>query len=326
MTSDTYGDGSGVLKGVKKAFHKTYGTAKKVSEKSGETLGNITKADKAKLRKGTPKAAQAKKTSGSSSDTVFQEQLSTLGKRLLGRRFAKVAGMVSRFVPESTVNKATDTAFLQVARLAEQWSKVDLPNEVDLEHITDMSAAEREALAVTVANQNRALAAMGSGVTGLTGLLGTVVDLMWLLLLSLRLIYQTAHLHGETLTGVAGAKRAFDVLSQADLSMLTEKQAVLVSMGAASELVDEADLQVLQGLIGEDNNIAFFQETVSNIAQQFNINLNLGWLLKLLPIAAGVTSAVYSVYIMNEISAVVASEFDFSEKTETKKLTLIKNS
>lgn len=309
-----------------KTLKKGLGTAKKVTEKGGDILGTVTKADKAQARKQKPHAAQARRTGGHTTDNLFHQQLPKLGKRLLGRRFARVSGLVSRFVPDSVLTSTTNRAFLQIARLAEQWSKLDLPGGLDFSNLDALSDDERDALAKSVANQNRAMAAMGSGVTGLTGLVGTIADLLWLLLLSLRMIYQTAAVYGEKLTGVAGAKRAFDILAEADLSMLTEKQAVLVSMGAASELVDDADLQVLQGLVDEDSNITFFQETVKNIAEQFNINLNFNWLMKILPVAAGVTSAVYSVYIINEISATVHAEFSGSSLQEArKKLTLVKD-
>lgn len=306
---------STLLKTVKKG----YDSAKKVSEKGGDFLGAVTQAEKTQARHVKPDAVQAQKTENVGTDNIFQQQLPKLGKRLLGRRFSRVANMVTRFVPDTILQKTTNSAFIKIAGLAEQWSKLDLPGGLDFSNLHELSHAERAELAKSVASQNRAMAAVGSGVTGLTGLLGTIADLLWLLLLSLRLIYQTSEIYGEKLTGISGAKRAFALLAEADLSMLTEKQAVLVSMGAASELVDEADLHVLQGLIDKDNNITFFQETVKNIAEQFNIDLNFGWLLKILPIAAGVTSAVYSVYIINEVSAVVHAEFSNKGIGDTQK-------
>lgn len=279
-----------------------------LSEKGGDKLGSMTNAEKLKQAKAEQSAAQAKKTSSKPADNAFQEQIPKLTKKLFGSRLQKPMSFIGRFVPAAMVQNATDAAFLRVAQLAEQWSKLDLP-EGFVGHADNYDDTEKAAFAAAVANQNRAYAAAGSGVTGITGLLGTVVDLLWLLLLSLRMIYQTAAVYGETLTGAAGAKRAFDILGSADLSMLTEKQAVLISIGAAGEIAEDIDLQVLEGLVKSDSDVAFFREAIAGIAEQLNISLNFSWLMKFLPVATGVTSAVYSVYIMNEIAAVVSAEY-----------------
>lgn len=282
------------------------------TEKGGEKLGDITQQKKNINNKTAVNESQAQKTSDAPSDNAFQQQIPKLTKKLFGNRVPKVFKYIGKFIPQSVTNNLADTVFLKVALLAEKWSKIDLP-EGYAGNSENLSADDKNIMMKAIADQNRLFAAAGSGVTGATGIFGTIVDLLWLLLLALRMIYQTAEVAGKPLTGTIGTQTAFEVLSKADLSVLTEKQAVIISMGAAGEIVDDIDFQVLEGLLKSDGDIAFFREAISSIAEQLNISFNMDWMLKFLPVATGVTSAVYSVYIMNEISAVVLKEYAISE-------------
>lgn len=294
-----------------------------VSEKGGNTLGKITKqqknADKA-AEKTTE--SQAQKTRSYPSENAFQEQIPKLTAKLLGNRIPSSFKFIGRFIPDSLSNNITDVIFLRIALLAQKWSQFDLPSDYQPINRSGVqpiyTEAEKASFAKSIADENRAFAATGSGITGLTGVVGTIADLLWLLLLSLRMIYQTSDVYGKPLRGNEGAKTAFDILSKADLSILTEKQAVLISMNAAGEIVDDIDLQVLEGLVKSDGDIAFIREAISSFAEQLNISFNMSWLLKFLPVASGLTSAVYSVYIVNEISAVIMAEFaNQTDDTET---------
>lgn len=304
---------------VNNAFNMALSAVKKMSEKSGDALGNVTKAEKAKQAKQNTQQAQAKKTTSKPSDNAFQEQIPKFTKKLFGKRVTKVANLIKQFVPDATLYKVSDKAFLQIALLAEKWSKMADTDDIikASEFFDTMSNQEKSDVVNAIASRHRAIAALGSGVTGATGFVGILFDLFWLLLLSLRLVYQTAAAYGQPLSGIDGANKVFDILANADLSMLTEKQAVLMSIGAASELVDDIDLQVLQGLVEGNEDFEFFKSAIESITEQFNIGLNFDWLLKFLPVASGLTSAVYSVFIINEVAAAVEAEYS-EVNTKTK--------
>lgn len=291
---------------AQKLAKQAFAGAKKASQKGGGMLAGATNAGRTQQK--YREAHSQTQRSTKSSSNHFQEQLPKLGKRLLGKRFSRVAGILNRFVPDSVVENATNRAFMQLATVAQAWSRLDAPDE--LKQSAAFVLTGRQELAEKIANENRVLAAIGGGVTGLTGLLGMMADLLWLLLLSLKTIYQTAEAYGKPLTGSEGAKRAFDILAMADLSKLGEKQAVMLGFGAASEVVDDVDVQTLHDVVGASSSISFAQNAIKQVTEQFGIDLNIGFLGKFIPVAAGVTSAAFSVYIINEISATAIAEFE----------------
>lgn len=284
--------------------------AHQASMLGGDALAKATNAKK-QYQKYADKA-NVKVNDNENTVHAFKTQIPKISKKLLGKRFVKISKMVTKVVPDSALDSATDKAFFQVAKLAEQWSRLDVLQKLDNQSFAQFDEQQQKQQARDVANQNRLLAAVGGGVTGFTGLLGLFADLMWLLLVSLRLIYQTAASYHQPLSGMQGIKIAYDVLAQADLTSLQHKQTVLLGMGAANQFIDQSDIQALQGALGSGNHTEFFVEQIGQVAEQFNIdlgNINLNWLTKILPIASSVTSAVYSVYVINEVAAAAGAAF-----------------
>ena len=115
----------------------------------------------------------------------------------------------------------------------------DLPDEHRFANIASLDDEERYALATDIANQNRALATIG-GLTALAGLPGLLADTLWLLLVSLRTVYQLGAVYNKPLTGKQGVKMAYELLANADLSKMQEKQALLAGIGIGKGLLDNA--------------------------------------------------------------------------------------
>ncbi|MBO6225020.1 MAG: EcsC family protein, partial [Psychrobacter sp.] len=160
---------------------------------------------------------------------LFREQTLKATQQLLGTRFATYGKYAKKVVPNSFFQSTVDGAFAQVAKLAAHWSQIDLPNQHRFANIANLDDEERYALATDIANQNRALAAIG-GLTGLAGLPGLLADTLWLLLVSLRTVYQLAAVYNKPLTGKQGVKMAYELLANADLSKMQEKQALLAGI------------------------------------------------------------------------------------------------
>lgn len=258
---------------------------------------------------------------------LFREQTLKATQQLLGPRFATYGKYAKKVVPNSFFQSTVDGAFAQVANLASNWSQIDLPNEHRFANIASLDGEERYALATDIANQNRALATIG-GLTGLAGLPGLLADTLWLLLVSLRTVYQLGAVYNKPLTGKQGVKMAYELLANADLSKMQEKQALLAGIGIGKGLLDNAQSSglhnELKNLGLKDKNVNFYAEQVDSIASQVGIDLdkiNLTWIRKFLPVTAVIVGMRYNSQLIDEVIGVAQATFAPEAKLANRAIT-----
>ncbi len=258
---------------------------------------------------------------------LFREQTLKATQQLLGPRFAMYGKYAKKVVPNSLFQSTVDSAFAQVAKLASQWSQFDLPNEHRFANIANLDDEERYALATDIANQNRALAALG-GITGLAGLPGLLADTLWLLLVSLRTVYQLGAVYNKPLTGKQGIKMAYDLLANADLSKMQEKQALLAGIGIGKGLLDNAQSSglhsELKNLGMKNKNVNFYAEQVDSIASQVGIDLDqidFSWVRRFLPATAVVIGMRYNSQLIDEVIGVAQATFAPEAKLANRAIT-----
>ncbi|SNT70745.1 EcsC family protein [Psychrobacter sp. LV10R520-6] len=258
---------------------------------------------------------------------LFREQTLKTTQQLLGTRFATYGKYAKKVVPDSLFQTVLDSAFVQVAKLAANWSQLDLPNEHRFANITTLDDEQRYALATDIANQNRALATLG-GLTGLAGLPGLLADTLWLLLVSLRTVYQLAAVYNKPLTGKQGIKMAYELLANADLSKMQEKQALLAGIGMGKGLLDNAQSRglhsELRNLGLKNKNVNFYAEQVDNIAGQVGIDLDqidLTWIRRLLPVTAVAVGMRYNSGLIDEVIGVAQATFAPEPKLANRAIT-----
>ena len=263
---------------------------------------------------------------------LFREQTLKATQQLLGPRFATYGKYAKKVVPNSFFQSTVDSAFAQVAKLASNWSQLDLPNEHRFANIASLDDEERYALATDIANQNRALAAMG-GLTGLAGLPGLLADTLWLLLVSLRTVYQIAAIYNKPLTGKQGVKMAYELLSSADLSKMQEKQALLAGMGIGKGLLDNAQSHglhsELKNLGLKNQNVNYYAEQIDSIASQVGIDLdkiNLLWVRRFIPVTAVAIGVHYNSQLIDEVIGVAKATFAPEAKLANRAITDDSNS
>ena len=263
---------------------------------------------------------------------LFREQTLKATQQLLGPRFATYGKYAKKVVPNSFFQSTVDSAFAQVAKLASNWSQLDLPNEHRFANIATLDDEERYALATDIANQNRALAAMG-GLTGLAGLPGLLADTLWLLLVSLRTVYQIAAIYNKPLTGKQGVKMAYELLSSADLSKMQEKQALLAGMGIGKGLLDNAQSHglhsELKNLGLKNQNVNYYAEQIDSIARQVGIDLdkiNLLWVRRFIPVTAVAIGVHYNSQLIDEVIGVAKATFAPEAKLANRAITDDSNS
>ena len=258
---------------------------------------------------------------------LFREQTLKTTQQLLGPRFATYGKYAKKVVPNSFFQSTVDGAFAQVANLASNWSQIDLPDEHRFANIASLDDEERYALATDIANQNRALAAIG-GLTGLAGLPGLLADTLWLLLVSLRTVYQLSAVYNKPLTGKQGVKMAYELLANADLSKMQEKQALLAGIGIGKSLLDNAQSSglhnELKNLGLKNKNVNFYAEQVDSIASQVGIDLdqiNLSWIRRFLPATAVIIGMRYNSQLIDEVIGVAQATFAPEAKLANRAIT-----
>lgn len=258
---------------------------------------------------------------------LFREQTLKATQQLLGTRFATYGKYAKKVVPNSLFQSTVDGAFSQVAKLASTWSQIDLPNEHRFADISSFDDEQRYALATDIANQNRALATLG-GLTGLAGLPGLLADTLWLLLVSLRTVYQLAAVYDKPLTGKQGVKMAYELLANADLSKMQEKQALLAGIGVGKGLLQNAQTSglhsELKNLGLKNKNVNFYAEQVDSIVSQVGIDLdqiNLSWIRRLLPASAVIVGMRYNSRLIEEVIGVAQATFAPEAKLANRAIT-----
>ena len=258
---------------------------------------------------------------------LFREQTLKATQQLLGNRFATYGKYAKKVVPNSLFESTVDGAFAQVAKLAANWSQIDLPNQHRFANIASLDDEERYALATDIANQNRALATIG-GLTGLAGLPGLLADTLWLLLVSLRTVYQLGAVYNKPLTGKQGVKMAYELLANADLSKMQEKQALLAGLGIGKGLLDNAQNSglhnELKNLGLQNKSVNFYAEQVDSIASQVGIDLdqiNLSWIRRFLPVTAVIIGMRYNSQLIDEVIGVAQATFAPEAKLANRAIT-----
>lgn len=305
--------------------------------KSISTIGHFTRdnlermgafIDSANAKAGKPRQYKAVNLGDEDyQQDLFREQTLKATQQLIGTRFATYGKYAKKIVPNSLFQSTIDSAFAQIANLAASWSHLDLPNEHRFADISSLDEEQRYALATDIANQNRALATLG-GITGLAGLPGLLADTLWLLLVSLRTVYQLAAVYDKPLTGKQGVKMAYELLSAADLSKMQEKQALLAGIGVGKQLLDNAQSRglhnELQNLGLKNKNVNYYAEQVDNIAGQVGIDLdqiNLSWLRRFLPATAVIVGMRYNSSLIDEVIGVAQATFGPEPKLANKAIT-----
>lgn len=258
---------------------------------------------------------------------LFREQTLKATQQLLGARFATYGKYAKKVVPNSLFESTIDGAFGQIAKLASNWSQLDLPNEHRFADISNLDDEQRYALATDIANQNRALATLG-GLTGLAGLPGLLADTLWLLLVSLRSVYQLAAVYDKPLTGKQGVKMAYELLSNADLSKMQEKQALLAGIGVGKGLLDNAQSRglhsELKNLGLKNKNVNYYAEQVDSIAGQVGLDLDsidLTWVRRFLPVTAVIVGMRYNSQLIDEVIGVAQATFAPEPKLANRSIT-----
>lgn len=173
----------------------------------------------------------------------FHEQGSKLGQLLfantLNPKAIKAYQLASKFSEKDHLSALSEQVYDQIAKVAEIWAVKSLAKDTRFGELSTLSQAQKYAFATDIANYNRTLVSL-SGATGFLGLKGVVLDTAWLLLISLKSIYQFSLIYNKPLTDKDGIRLAYGILSQCDLDKLQEKQILMTALAVGDTLLKNA--------------------------------------------------------------------------------------
>lgn len=250
---------------------------------------------------------------------AFHAQSSFFAGQIFGAKAVAAKNVAAKVVPQSKFEAIGESLYNKVAEWSNAWAIKDLKNDPRFDLINTMNTQERHAFAEDVANQNRALATLG-GVAGLAGLKGVLADAAWLLMVSLRTVYQVAAIYDQPLTGKEGTKKAYGVLSGANLEKLQEKQVILTVLALGSSMLANAQQTGIKAQL--DSLSARYRESQPYAKQFLDLdkfvnldNLNPNWLHKILPISAVAVGAHYNNELIDEVIGTAMATFsdDFEQ-------------
>ncbi len=235
--------------------------------------------------------------------SAFKQQLPGIGQKLLGKRYQNVTKLAGYVVSQDTMDRLTGQLFDQSLNVAGHLHKM---TRRLAKSTPDPSQAANQAEAAL--RINRLIAAFEGGATGLAGLPGAIADLPLLFLLSLRTIHQTADAYGVDLSGDDGRQLIYDVLGQADLSLLGEKQGILLGIGGVSQFIQGGGMDEFRQTLSSEQNGELAQKIIAE-ASKIMPRLSPSLVSRFGALAGGATGVVYNVRIISAVAAAAQKVF-----------------
>ncbi|UTO04145.1 hypothetical protein NKT77_06275 [Moraxella sp. FZLJ2107] len=253
---------------------------------------------------------------------MFHEQSSHLAMQLLGPKAATVQGLMGKFIAPNKVDGVMEIAYQKIATWAQAWAMKDLQKRDEFAQLATLDDASRATLLADVVHQNRALATLG-GIAGLAGLKGVVIDTVWLLFVSLRTVYQVAAVSNQPLIGKDGIKKAYGMLSGANLQKLQEKQIIMTALTIGQGMLakaQETGLQSeIQALGGRYQASKAYTDQFVKLQDYVDLDkFNPSWLNKLLPLIAVGVGAHYNHQLIDEVIGTALATFNAPKALEPK--------
>ena len=239
---------------------------------------------------------------------MLRQQLPKVSHQLLGRHYNKV-NQVAAFISPDFADKVSDTLFDWLSEFSSNTSLTEkILAEAGVTELAELSkdTARSQRLSQALIEQNKILAAAQGVVTGASGVWGATLDIPASIVLVLRTIYQTARSHGFELNDAVDQEIVAFIFKEIDLSLVAEKQALLLALKAMKSMLETNDLQQFQQVLGSGNDIEMVKKWLVDEQGQ----LKWSWLNripkvsilgKLTPVAGAALSAVYSWRLLEDV-------------------------
>lgn len=243
---------------------------------------------------------------------AFRRQSGQIGQQLFGAKGVNAHKLAQKFVSEDKLEGFAQGFYVKLADWANTWAQQGLAKDERFENLPTLSEDEREAFAQDIKNQNRSLATLG-GICGFMGLKGVVIDTAWLLMVSLRSVYQLSLIYDKPLTGEQGAKLAYGILSSCNLDKLQEKQVIMTALALGDTVLKNAQTTSLGDelkKVGEKYQNRSYARQLDELTNHINLDkFNPKWLHYVLPIGSTAVSVHYNNELIEEVLGVAQATF-----------------
>jgi len=295
-------------------FAQAFGVAKKLSSElqklqvapitSGTDLANSSHTIEGKARSKSPFEVEKYE----SPQQMLRQQFPKLSHQFLGRHYTRVNSIAS-FVSPDLGEKASDYLFQWLNEFSSNSSLTEkILEEAGVKDIMELTkdTGRSQRLSQALIEQNKLLAAVQGAVTGATGVWGAAIDIPASIVLTLRTIYQTGRSHGFDLSEENDQEIVAFIFKEIDLSLVAEKQTLLVALKALKSMLETHDLQQFQQLLGSNNDFDLVKKWLVDEQGQFKF----GWLNrvpqvsvvgKLTPVAGAALSGFYSWRLLEDV-------------------------
>ncbi|ENU92681.1 hypothetical protein F971_01668 [Acinetobacter vivianii] len=295
-------------------FAQAFGVAKKLSSElqklqvapitSGADLANSSHTIEGKARFKSPFEVEKYE----SPQQMLRQQFPKLSHQFLGRHYTRVNSIAS-FVSPDLGEKASDYLFQWLNEFSSNSSLTEkILEEAGVKDIMELTkdTGRSQRLSQALIEQNKLLAAVQGAVTGATGIWGAAIDIPASIVLTLRTIYQTGRSHGFDLSEENDQEIVAFIFKEIDLSLVAEKQTLLVALKALKSMLETHDLQQFQQLLGSNNDFDLVKKWLVDEQGQFKF----GWLNrvpqvsvvgKLTPVAGAALSGFYSWRLLEDV-------------------------
>ncbi|ENW81878.1 hypothetical protein F909_01562 [Acinetobacter sp. ANC 3929] len=295
-------------------FAQAFGVAKKLSSElqkfqvapttSGAEIANSSNIVEGKARFKSPFEVEKYENP----QQMLRQQFPKLSHQLLGRHYNRVNSVAS-FVSPDLGDKVSDYLFQWLNEFSSNSSLTEkILEEAGVKDIMELTTdtGRSQRLSQALIEQNKLLAAAQGAITGATGVWGAAIDIPASIVLTLRTIYQTGRSHGFDLSEDADQEIVAFIFKEIDLSLVAEKQTLLVALKALKSMLETHDLQQFQQLLGSNNDIELVKKWLVDENGQFKWN----WLNripqasvigKLTPIAGAALGGFYSWRLLEDV-------------------------
>ncbi len=260
--------------------------------------------------------ALAKSTSNNASQ-LFRQQLPGLSRQLLGKRFKTVNKLANMVMPTGTFDKASDQILELLADFASTVSNSnDILEEAGVDSLAELQkdTGRSGRLARALGEKNRYIGMAQGAISGATGVVGAASDIPLSMILIFRTVYLTGRSYGFELDKPQDRQLIFDALSNADLTLIAEKQAILLGLRSLSSMLDTGNLQSLQTMLGSNHDVDPLIKFLSDENGQLKWRLSPSIINKITPLVGGAVGAIYNARILKEVSESASQVFEHARQ------------
>ncbi|XID75313.1 EcsC family protein [Alkanindiges sp. WGS2144] len=244
---------------------------------------------------------------------LFRQQLPGVTRKLLGKRFNTVNKVATLVMPAGSFDKVSDQVLELLADFASTLSdKNQVLEEAGVSSLEELQGDTGRSgrLARALGEKNRYIAMAQGAVSGATGIVGAAADIPLSMVLVFRTVYLTGRAYGFELNRPEDRHLIFKALADIDLSLIAEKQAILLGLGSLSTMLGTGNLQGLQGLLGSNNDIDPLLKLISDPNGQLKWRISPTIINKLTPLLGGAVGVLYNGRLLKDVSESAKKVFE----------------